>query len=78
MQKPHLKKKKQKTLKLQFCHIYTRLTLEKLHNSAFLHNRLLSLHNVTAGKICIIISDPNIFVPYDKVCLDGSQETTEK
>ena len=54
VQTPHLKKKKT----LQFCHFYARLTLEKLYNSAFLHNRPLSLHNVTPGTklICIIIS----------------------
>ena len=53
VQTPHLKKKKT----LQFCHFYARLTQEKLYNSVFMHNRPLSLHNVTLGTklICIII-----------------------
>ena len=52
VQTPHLKKKKT----LQFCHFYARVTLEKLYNSAFLHNRPLSLHNMTQRTklICII------------------------
>ena len=61
VQTPHLKKKKT----LQFCHFYARLTQEKLYNSVFLHNRPLSLHNVTLGTklICIIIYFPILLHP---------------
>ena len=74
VQKPHLKKKKT----LQFCHFYARVTLEKLYNSAFLHNRPLSLHNVTQRtKLICIIFFPIFLHPMTRSAY-ASQETTEK